>query len=418
MERQSTDVLVLGGGVIGLACALELLRAGRRVTVIEQGQVGAGASRGNCGTITPSHAPPLAMPGQIRQALRFMFTPDAPFRVAPRLDPALIAWMLRFAGRCNERTFRAAARAKGTLLIAAREAIDALIARERLDCEWEAQGTLGIWRTQEGFDRAMWMPPLLRELGLPCEVLDGAAVRQREPAVTEAIVGGVYHGHDARLRPERYLDGLATRVREAGGLIREGTTVLGFERGGGRVTGTRTSGGTIDAREIVFALGAWSPTLASSLGLDLPIQPGKGYSLTYPACARAPRLPLVLKERMVCVTAWDSGLRLGSTMEFAGYDASLNRVRLDALTRAAREYLVEPPQGPATLEWYGWRPMVYDDLPIIGRAPGASNLVLATGHGMLGVTESAITARLVADLISGRAPVIDPEPYRPTRFTY
>lgn len=416
MERHTTDVLVLGGGVIGLACALELLRAGRRVTVVERDRIGAGASHGNCGTITPSHAPPLAMPGQIRQALRWMFTPDAPFRVAPRADPALIAWMLRFAGRCNERTFRAAARAKGALLVAARAALAELISREHLDCEWEEQGTLGVWRTQQGFDKAMWLPPLLRELGLPCEVLDGDEVRRREPAVQAGIGGGVFHGRDARLRPERYLEALAGRVREAGGEIREGTTVLGFERAGGRVTQVRTTAGAFEAREIVHALGAWSPKLAATLGLHLPIQPGKGYSITFARPALAPRLPLVLKERMVCVTAWESGLRLGSTMEFAGYDASLNRVRLDALTRAAREYLVEPPTGPAVEEWYGWRPMVYDDLPIIGRAPGAANLMLATGHGMLGVTESAVTGRLVADLVTGRAPVIDPEPYRPTRF--
>lgn len=409
-------MLVLGGGVIGLACALELLRAGRRVTVVERDRVGAGASHGNCGTITPSHAPPLAMPGQIRQALRWMFTPDAPFRVAPRLDPALIAWMLRFAARCNARTFAAATKSKGTLLIAARAALGELIAREGLDCEWQEAGTLGVWRTRESFDRAMWLPPLLRDLGLPCEVIDGDEVRRREPAVGDAIVGGVFHGRDARLRPERYLDALAARVRESGGEIREGSTVLGFELNGRRVSDVRTSDALFEARDIVYALGAWSPKLASTLGLHLPIQPGKGYSITFARPGLAPRLPLVLKERMVCVTAWDSGLRLGSTMEFAGYDDSLNRVRLDALTRAAREYLVEPPSGPAVEEWYGWRPMVHDDLPIIGRAPGASNLMLATGHGMLGVTESAITARLVADLVTGREPAIDPAPYRPARF--
>jgi D-amino-acid dehydrogenase len=418
VERPATDVLVLGGGVIGLACALELLRAGRGVTVIERGEVGAGASHGNCGTITPSHAPPLAMPGQVRQALRWMFTPDAPFRIAPRLDPALIAWMLRFAARCNETTFRDTVRAKGQLLLAARAALGELVAREALDCEWEEQGTLGVWRTHEGFEKAQWLPPLLHELGLRCDVLDGASVRQLEPAVHESIVGGVRHGNDARLRPERYLAALLSRVREAGGEVRERTTVLGFERMGGKVSKVRTSAGEFSGRDIVFALGAWSPKLAAELGIHLPIQPGKGYSITFNRTATAPRLPLVFKERMVCATGWESGLRLGSTMEFAGYDESLNRVRLDALRRAAGEYLVDPPIDDAGVEeWYGWRPMVYDDLPIIGRAPALSNLMLATGHGMLGVTESAITARLVSDLVTGREPVMDPAPYRPSRFT-
>jgi len=152
------------------------------------------------------------------------------------------------------------------------------------------------------------------------------------------------------------------------------------------------------------------------LDLRLPIQPGKGYSITYDRPAIAPCVPLVLKERSVCVTAWGSGFRLGSTMEFSGYDASLNRRRLDALERGAREYL-HAPVGPRKLEeWFGWRPMTWDDVPILGRAPGHENLWLATGHGMLGVSMSAASGHLLADLICGRTPIVDPAPSSPRRF--
>ena len=166
----------------------------------------------------------------------------------------------------------------------------------------------------------------------------------------------------------------------------------------------------------MFALGAWSPLLARQLDLRIPIQPGKGYSITYDRPQRCPRIPLTLKERAVCVTAWNSGYRLGSTMEFAGYDDSLNRTRLDALRRGAAEYLHEP-EGPRVVEeWYGWRPMTYDDLPILGRAGGMQNLVLATGHGMLGVTMSAATGLLISELVTGQAPTLDLASFSPTRF--
>jgi D-amino-acid dehydrogenase len=172
----------------------------------------------------------------------------------------------------------------------------------------------------------------------------------------------------------------------------------------------------VGAAEVVLALGAWSPAIARPLGLHLPIQPGKGYSITFARPVQPPRVALVLEERGVCVTTWESGYRLGSTMEFSGYDASLDARRLQALRRGAAEYL-ETPEGPALQEqWYGWRPMTYDDLPVIGRSPRLGNLMLATGHGMLGVTLSAITAQLVTDLLVGRTPSVDPAPLRPDRF--
>jgi D-amino-acid dehydrogenase len=152
------------------------------------------------------------------------------------------------------------------------------------------------------------------------------------------------------------------------------------------------------------------------LNLDLPVQPGKGYSITYTRPTLAPKRPIVLKERSVCVTTWGSGYRLGSTMEFAGYDDRLNRRRLDALERGAGEYLHEP-TGPLKIEeWYGWRPMTWDDLPILGAVPNYKNAWLATGHGMLGVSMSTVTGHLLADLVCRRAPIIDPAPYSISRF--
>jgi D-amino-acid dehydrogenase len=181
-----------------------------------------------------------------------------------------------------------------------------------------------------------------------------------------------------------------------------------------------TAQGGIAAREMVMALGAWSPRLADAIGapaLKGAIQPGKGYSITYSTPSRVPRRPLVLRERQVCVTAWDSGFRLGSTMEFSGYDDTLNPRRLAALERGAAEYLHEPYGAQKQEQWFGWRPMSCDDVPIIGRVPGNERVIVATGHGMMGVSMSAATGQLVSDIIVGRRPDLDPSPYGIERFS-
>ena len=409
-------MLILGGGVIGLSCALYLLDAGRDVTVLEQGDAGCAASHGNCGTLTPSHAGPLAMPGVIGTALAWLFKPDAPLRIKPRLDPALLRWLLGFAARCNWGDFERATRAKAPLLRRSRELIEELVRRERLDCEFEARGTLNVFRDAANFDKACALNERLAQFGVRADMLDGAATLAREPALKPGVIGAWFNPGDAQLRPDRYVAELARVVSAKGGRIVEDTRVAGAEREGSRIARVATSRGAFSPREVVLALGAWSPRFAGALGLRLPIQPGKGYSITYTRPLACPRMPLTLKEPSVCVTAWQSGYRLGSTMEFAGYDVSLNRTRLDALRRGAAQFLHDP-EGPSVVEeWYGWRPMTPDDLPMLGRAPGTDNLVVATGHGMLGVTMSAGTGLLVSEIVTGKAPSLDVAPFDPARF--
>lgn len=415
-DSRKHDVLILGGGIIGLACAYYLLKSGRGVTILEQNTLASGSSHGNCGTITPSHAPPLSQPGMIAKALKWTLAADAPFRVAPRLDFELFGWMLQFARRCNQNDYHRLARAKGPLLLRSRKLLGELVRAENLQCEFEESGTLYVHRDEAAFDAASGLPQTLADCGIVMQRIDAKRCRAMEPALNDSIVGGYWNPYDARLRPDRYAAELARVVKALGGEVHESTTITGFRNAADRIDAVLTDRGEFAADEVVFALGAWSPWLARQLGLRLPIQPGKGYSITYTRPACAPRIPLTLRERSVCVTSWDSGYRLGSTMEFAGYDTRLNRARLDALRRGAAEYLVEP-EGPVVVEeWYGWRPMTYDDLPIIGRTSQWRNLTLATGHSMLGVTMSAATGELVAQLYAGGDTALDAATFSPARF--
>ncbi|HEX6832382.1 MAG TPA: FAD-dependent oxidoreductase, partial [Rudaea sp.] len=228
MAPTKSDVLILGGGVIGLACAHYLLRDGRSVRILEMGRAGAATSHGNCGTITPSHAMPLAMPGVIGQALRWIFQADAPLRIAPRLDFALLEWLLQFAHRCTWSEFKRTTAAKAPLLVFARQALEELVRSQNLECEFATNGTLAVYRDPKTFEGSDWLPRTLAKVGIAVEILDGAQCRALEPTLNDSIVAGYRYPGDASLRPNRYLSELARRVREEGGDIVESTRVEGF----------------------------------------------------------------------------------------------------------------------------------------------------------------------------------------------
>ena len=415
---RDADCLVVGAGVAGLATALALLRDGRGVLVIDAGRIGGGASHGNCGTLTPSHAPPLAAPGTIGRALKWMLVPDAPLYVPPRFDPALWRWLLGFAMRCNHRDWLASARAKSALLNDSRQRIADWVREYDLQCEFMESGEDYVFHDPCAMEHELRDLPLLREFGIEAEVIDGPDYQRQEPALKPGVTGAIRFGGDAALRPDRYVAELARAVRERGGVIVEHCALQSLDAAADGVRAI-TAQGVVHARDAVVATGAWSPTIARAIGLPWlrkAIQPGKGYSMTYSAPAVVPKRPLTLREVSVCVTAWGSGFRLGSTMEFSGYDTTLNERRLGALERGARKYLHHPVGAELRERWFGWRPMSRDDIPLIGRAPGHSNLWLATGHGMMGVGMSAGTGQMLADLMGGRTPVVAPAPFDPARF--
>jgi len=417
MSDSPRRAVVVGGGVIGIACAHYLARAGWLVTIVERGTLGGGSTDGNCGLVCPSHVLPLAEPGAIGRTLGLMMKRDSPFAIRPRLDPAFWAWLARFALRCNRRDMLAAGRGIQPLLESSMALYKDLVDREGIACEWEARGLLYAYRSPAALDAYAATDRLLSD-SFHCGArrLDGYELAAFEPALKPGLAGGWYYEEDAHLRPDVLVASWRRALEAAGVAIREGQTFEGFRRESSRAIAVTTDRGEVPADSFVVAAGAWTPLLNRHLGCKIPIEPGKGYSLTMPRPAACPAIPIIFPETRVAATPFRSGYRLGSTMEFAGYDSTLNPRRLQLLKDGAAPYLREPFCDPIEREWYGWRPMTYDGLPIIDRSPALGNVLIAAGHNMIGLSMAPGTGRLAAELLGGEPPHIDPTPYRVGRF--
>lgn len=417
-SNRARPALIVGGGVIGAGCAYYLARAGWRVTILEQNRFGRGASHGNCGYISPSHVLPLAEPGVVLKTLKWMLRGDAPLYVKPRVDFGLWSWMARFARRANRAAMMESARGLAPLLRSTSRLYEELLTSEAIDAEWERVGCWFIYRTPEAMAAYETTDRLMREeFDTPASRFDGNTLAEMEPALREDLAGGWLYEQDWHVRPDKLMSGLRAVLERMGVTIREGVQVLDFVERDGRAVAVRTDDGEVEAEAFVVATGAWTPHFARAVGGRIPIQPGKGYSITMKRPAACPTRPMIFQEHKVAITPMKSGYRIGSTMEFAGYDTTLNRRRLDALRRGADLYLREPAASESVEEeWCGWRPMTYDSRPIIDRSPRLSNVYVAAGHGMLGLTLAPATGRLMAEMITGRAPHVDPAPFSIRRF--
>lgn len=409
--------IIIGGGVIGSACAYYLRKAGQDVTIIDKGPFAGACSHANCGLLCPSHVLPLAAPGAIGKTMKMMFRKNAPIYIKPRIDLRLWQWLIRFAMRCNERDMMAAGRARQALLQSSIALYEELFEEEGIDCEFEHLGTLFVFKTQQAMDHfGNGHEMLAREFGVEALAFDRGTTLQREPALLDDIAGAWTYPGDGHLRPDKLMSAWRAVLERMGVRIVEHNEVTTFIGEGGKAKAIKTRKEELQADHFVVATGAWSPFLNRELGCNIPIQPGKGYSMTMPRPTICPTHPLLFEEHKVAVTPMRSGYRLGSTMEFSGYDTSINEGRLQNLKEGAAMYLKEPYCDPVVERWYGWRPMTFDGIPVIDRSPRYSNIMIAAGHNMLGLSMAPATGKLVSELITGQSPHIEPRRYGLGRF--
>jgi D-amino-acid dehydrogenase len=380
------DVVIVGGGAIGVCCALELARRGAQVKLLERGpELASGSSSGNAGLICPSHSTPISNPTSLRNGVRWMWKRDSPFYLRPR--PAVLPWLARFT---------LAARHSGRGAAVIRELSNASLdlhakLGKELDTSFDRTGTLNVYATPGSLEAGA------REgerSGLRFDVLDADETRELEPSLIGPVEGSVRYPDEARVDPKRFVEVIGKAAVEAGAEIRTGKEVFALDE--------------LDADTVVVAAGAWSREL-----VDLPLEGGKGYHVDYEPAAGDPGMPTWLQETWTIATPLPGRLRLSGTLELAGLDLAISQPRVDAIRRGGERWF----RGLVGREpidiWAGLRPCLPDGLPAIGRLGSA---VVATGHAMKGVSLAPVTGRLVAQLVAGEQPDHDLAPLDPNRF--
>lgn len=411
------DVLIIGGGSIGLNCAYYLLQAGRKVTLIDSGNIADGSSTGNAGHIVPSHIIPLAAPGVITQTIKWLLRPStSPFGMQFSYAPEYLSWLFRFVRNCNQDNVDRALvplKALGTL---SAENYAQIIADEGIACNYQREGLLFLYRDGAALDAAEKEAELLRSHGVVATIIDQQELRRIEPAVTDAVLGGILYPEDSNLNPGLFLNQLAARVRSLGARVHEHCPVQQLRVSGSRVCGVMTGCGEFLPEEIVLAAGSWSPEVVKGLQMKLPVQAAKGYSITMAAPLKTFRHALLLGEQRIAATPMGDLLRFTGRLELSALDRTVSHWQIQAIMRAARRYLNFPRLPKAVTTWAGLRPTSPDGLPIIGRSDLYHNLILATGHAMLGLSLGPGTGQLVTEMVCGQKPIIDLGPFSPSRF--
>ena len=408
MNRKS-ETLVIGGGAIGICCAYYLHALGKHVTVVEKDKICAGSSYGNAGLIVPSHSIPLAAPGVISQGLKWMFNPQSPFYIKPRFDRDLLSWIWNFHRVCNQEYLNKSIPVLRDLSLASLKLFDELAMLEGIDFGFEKKGVLELFTTQKQFDHGMKDSRLMQRHGLQNRILARDELKQFIGDIRTTAVGGILFPQDAHLVPDRFVHQMARFIENKGVHLLNSLEVLGFETTGRKVTAVITTRGNISVGEIVLAGGCWSADLTRELNIKLMIEPAKGYSVTFKRPAGWPSVPLVMSEARVVLTPMEDMMRFAGTLELAGFDMSINKRRVNAILKAVPAYF--PDIDTDALElieiWRGLRPCSPDGLPYIGGPRFYDNLIIATGHGMLGISLAPITGKIVAQLASHQTPAVD-----------
>lgn len=414
----SRHVLVIGGGVVGLCAAYYAANAGFQVTLVErEAQDHHGTSWGNAGMIVPSHVIPLAAPGMVALGLKWMWNPESPFYVRPRPSLELLAWGWAFMRAANRRQVARAAPLLRDLHLASRDLYETL-EHDLGGIGLEQRGLLMLCNTAAGLEEEATTAAFVRELGVPANVLAPEETQALEPNLNMSIRGAFYYPKDAYLAPGRLLEALRIRLEGLGVNFMWEAAVTGLTARAGRITTVRTTKGDISPDEVVLAAGVWSSQLAKSLGLKLPMQAGKGYSLTLSKPPQQPNLCALLSEARLAMTPIGNALRFGGTMELTGLDESISPSRIRGIVKAVPKYFPAFSEGDfaGVIPWAGLRPCPPDGRPYLGRPRGVENLILATGHAMMGVSLAPITGKLVAELLTGSPPSFDLSLLHPDRY--
>ena len=409
--------LIIGGGIIGLSTAYYLNKTGWKVTVIDKGDFTNNCSWGNAGYVCPSHFVPLAAPGIVKKGLKWMWNSSSPFYIQPRINNALMEWGMNFIKSASKKNVRDAALPLRDIALISQHEYQQWA--KEFDFAYEHKGLLEIYQSEKSEEHAHHMVERSRELGLDTDLLSYDELQALEPQTKIKARGAVYFKCDGHLYPDKLMNGLVRKLKESGVELLANEKAMRLEKERDRITKIHTEKSVHEFDYLVVAAGSWSREIVSLMDIRLPLVAGRGYSLTLENSPYKMNHPAILLERKVAITPMDGNkIRFGGTMEVTsiGKPPRMNRVK--GILNSLKQYLPEfdiPVPKPEQV-WFGYRPCSADGLPYIGRAGKWKNLVVATGHSMIGLSLGAGTGKLVGEIMNEEKLSMDLSPFRVERF--
>ncbi len=409
-------VVIIGGGVIGLSTAWELHRRGEEVVILDSRSAGMAASAVNAGWVSPAMGP-VPAPGLVGQSLKWMLNPESPLYIKPRINKDFIAWLYRFWRACNGPAYEAGVEATGALGQGTMDIMDRWV-EDGIEFEMHQYGLFYAFRDREEMETELKAFETWSTYGYSQpEPLYGDQLREKEPVLSDELTSGFLVKEERTVQPITLVTGLIDKLKSVGVEIRNGSPVVDMEVSQNKVVAVRTPSERIAADRVLIAAGAWTGEIGKMAGAKLPIEAGKGYGLDFKPAPVKPQSSIYLPDARIAISPFDQGLRLSGTMELSGLSDTITARRVGAIQKGGERFLKGFPSDaePAQV-WAGMRPMAPDGLPVLGNVRGFSNLSVASGHAMLGVTLAAVTATHMAELIStGKTPDVL-KPFSPERF--
>lgn len=411
--------VVIGAGVIGLHIAWYLNKKGRDVIVIDKDDATNNCSFGNAGYISPSHFVPLATPGIVWQGIKWMMDNKSPFYIKPRFNGNLLKWSYLFWKNASKKNVQNNASHLFNLLKLSREL--------SIDIHNELGQNFGLWKDgclmlftnkASRVHEIELAKQAKRDYSMDVPVLDNNELREMDPLISKNVLGGAYYDLDCHLNPMEMMFTLKQHLISKGVTFHHGQNIKTFEKSGVKVTRVITENTSFDAENVIIAAGSWSSEISRHLGIQIPLEAGKGYSFTYKNQLKNIRYPAILVDHRVAMTPFGSDLRVGGTMELSGINHKISQNRIPPIIHAANHYYDELHLEIPSIEkvWSGLRPVSPDGLPYIGRDHYFQNVYLGCGHAMIGISSAAATGLLLSQMISGQTPEIAMDVFRVNRF--
>ncbi|WP_034041756.1 NAD(P)/FAD-dependent oxidoreductase [Wocania ichthyoenteri] len=412
----SKKVIIIGGGIIGLCSAYYLQKEGHQVAIVDQSNLDSGASYVNAGYLSPSHIIPLSAPGVMRKGLKWMFNKSSPLYIKPRLDLDFLRWTLAFNKSCNAKHVKKAIPTIKAISLLSQDLYDDIKRDENFSFHYEKKGLLMLCQTDKALEGEIKTANLAKQEGLDAKVINLNELKQLEPNVALNVKGATLYKCDSHTTPHEFMGDMKTYLKNNGVIFYTNEKVEDLEIENQKILAIKTNKQVLKANEFVLAAGSWSPILSKKLGLKLLLQAGKGYRINTTNQTNI-SIPAILTEAKVAVTPMHGFTRFAGTMEIAGINHNINKIRVEAIADAAKRYY---PEITLTVEEKnnvacGLRPVSPDGLPYIGKSIKCKNLTVATGHAMMGWSMGTATGKLVSEIISEQKPSLELTNYHPDR---